>query len=97
MIDLKWSFCEKIFPGFPILGIKLPSTQGGDGAPQTHFFSSGKLLFLSISVRLSFKTLVFQEKKQDGVQMTSLNKQQSEMNGNNKQHEVEPVEVDDEA
>ena len=42
-------------------------------------------------------TFVFQEKKQDGVQMTSLNKQQSEMNGNNKQHEVEPVEVDDEA
>ena len=38
------------------------------------------------------KTFVFQEKKQDGVQMTSLNKQQSEMNGNNKQLEVEPVE-----
>ena len=35
-------------------------------------------------------TFVFQEKKQGGVQMTSLNKQQSEMN--NEQLEVEPVE-----
>ena len=41
---------------------------------------------------LKQKTLVFQEKKQDGVQMTSLNKQQSEMNGNNEHLEVEPVE-----
>ena len=37
-------------------------------------------------------TFVFQEKKQDGVQMTSLNKQQSEMNGNNELLEVELVE-----
>ena len=35
---------------------------------------------------------VFQEKKQGGVQMTSLNKQQLEMNGNNEHLEVEPVE-----
>ena len=38
------------------------------------------------------KYFCFQEKKQDGVQMTSLNKQQSEMNGNNEHLEVELVE-----
>ena len=41
---------------------------------------------------LKQKTLVFQEKKQDGVQIPSLNKQQSEMNCNNNQHKFEPVE-----
>ena len=41
---------------------------------------------------LKQKTLVFQEKKQGGVQMTYLNKQQLEMNGNNEHLEVEPVE-----
>ena len=41
---------------------------------------------------LKQKTLVFQEKKQGGAQITSLNKQQLEMNDNNKQLEVEPVE-----
>ena len=41
---------------------------------------------------LKQKTFVFQEKKQGGVQMASLNKQQLEMNDNKKQLEVEPVE-----
>ena len=41
---------------------------------------------------LKQKTLVFQEKKQGGAQITSLNKQQLEMNDNNKQLKVEPVE-----
>ena len=41
---------------------------------------------------LKQKTFVYQEKKQGGVQITSLNKQQLEMNDNNKQLEVEPVE-----
>ena len=41
---------------------------------------------------LKQKTLVFQEKKQGGGQITSLNKQQLEMNDTNKQLEVEPVE-----
>ena len=38
------------------------------------------------------KTFVFQEKKQGGVQITSLNKQQLELNDNNEQLKVEPVE-----
>ena len=41
---------------------------------------------------LKEKPLVFQEKKQGGVQMTSLKKQQLELNDNNEQLEVEPVE-----
>ena len=102
-MDLKLSFREKIFPGFTLFGIKLLSTQRADGASQTHFLSSGKsssqflLKLLDHGVNyfmgnLKQKTLVFQEKKQGGGQITSLNKQQLEMNDTNKQLEVEPVE-----
>ena len=85
------------------MGYQLLSTQRADGASQTYFLSSGKsssqflLKLLDHGVHyfmgnLKQKTLVFQEKKQGGGQITSLNKQQLEMNDTNKQLEVEPVE-----